>query len=148
MIIFTLKWSECLVQTYTAIEVEKRLQKRAQKTLASVVRYSGIGIHTGEEVTLSFRPAKPGEGIFFRRVDLPGHPVIPATFEYVFDTSRSTNIGIRDVKIYTIEHVLAALRASEVDNLCIELSGIEPPAGNGSADVFCDLIEQAEKEES
>lgn len=88
-------------------------------------------------------PANHSEGIFFKRIDLPGKPIIPATFEYVFDTSRSTNICIQDVRIYTIEHVLAALRAYEIDNVCIELSGIEPPAGNGSSDVFVELIEKA-----
>ncbi|HXF29761.1 MAG TPA: UDP-3-O-acyl-N-acetylglucosamine deacetylase, partial [Chlamydiales bacterium] len=109
--------------------------RRKQKTIGRKASYCGIGIHTGKEVSLTFCPAECGEGIFFRRVDLPGKPIIPATFEYVFDTSRSTNIGLKDVKIYTVEHVLAAVRAYEIDNLCIELSGIEPPAGNGSSDV-------------
>ena len=124
---------------------EKVLKKsmRRQKTLACAVDYSGIGIHTGQEVHLRFCPAKEGDGIFFRRVDLPGKPIIPATIEYVFDTSRSTNIGIKDVRIYTVEHVLAALKAYEIDNLCIEISGIEPPAGNGSSDVFVEMIEKA-----
>jgi len=116
---------------------------RSQKTIIRPVSYSGVGIHTGQEVTLRFMPAKQGEGIFFKRVDLPGQPIIPATFEYVFDTSRSTNIAVNDVRVYTIEHVLAALRAFEIDNVCIELSNIEPPAGNGSSDVFVELIEQA-----
>jgi len=89
-----------------------------------------------------FCPAKPGKGIFFRRVDLPGKPIIPATFEYVFDTSRSTNIGIKMPAFY-VEHVLAAVRAYEIDNLEIQLSNIEPPAGNGSSDVFVELIEEA-----
>lgn len=122
---------------------EKSIHLRKQKTIAKEVSFSGIGIHTGHEVSLKFCPAKAGDGIFFKRVDLPGQPILPATFEYVFDTSRSTNIAIQDVKIYTVEHVLAAVRAYEIDNLIIELSGIEPPAGNGSSDVFVDLIEQA-----
>ncbi len=120
---------------------------RKQKTLAKAVSYSGIGLHTGQEVTLRFCPANAGDGIVIRRTDLPGKPVVPATFEYVFDTSRSTNIAIGDVRIYTVEHVLAALYAYEIDNVCIELSGIEPPAGNGSSDVFVELIEKAGIEE-
>jgi UDP-3-O-[3-hydroxymyristoyl] N-acetylglucosamine deacetylase len=116
---------------------------RKQKTIAGEACFSGVGIHTGQEVSLRFCPADPGKGVFFKRVDLPGAPIIPATFEYVFDTSRSTNIALQDIKIYTIEHVLAAVRAFEIDNLCIELSGIEPPAGNGSSDVFVELIENA-----
>ena len=130
-----------LQDTLEKATIKKMLRK--QKTLKKAISFSGIGIHTGHEVTLKFCPAKEDEGIFFKRVDLPSQPVIPATLEYVFDTSRSTNIGIQDVKIYTIEHVLAALRAHEIDNLCIELSGIEPPAGNGSSDVFVELIEKA-----
>jgi len=132
-----------LVQILPEVAIQKDIQKRAQKTLLSSVSYSGIGIHTGHEVHITFHPAKEGTGICFRRVDLPSHPIIPATFEYVFDTSRSTNIKIGNAKIYTIEHLLAALRAYEIDNLMIDISGIEPPACNGSSDVFVDLIEQA-----
>ena len=119
------------------------LQKRKQKTIAKPVSFSGVGIHTGQEVSLRFCPAEAGEGVFFRRVDLPAAPILPATFEYVFDTSRSTNLAIGEMKIYTVEHVLAALKAYDIDNVCIELNGIEPPAGNGSSDVFVELIEQA-----
>ena len=117
--------------------------KRKQRTLSAPISYSGIGIHTGQEVSITFHPAKEGTGILFRRVDLPGTPTIPATFEYVFDTSRSTNIGIEDAKIYTIEHVLSALKAFDIDNLFIDISSIEPPAGNGSSDVFVNMIEKA-----
>ncbi len=91
---------------------------------------------------MQFCPAKEGTGIVFKRVDLPSAPVIPATLEYVQDTARSTTIGLNDIRIHTVEHVLSALRAYQIDNLCIELSSIEPPVGNGSADVFVDLIEQ------
>lgn len=137
------------MQAEVVSSVEQQIERlsRAQKTIRHEVSYSGIGIHTGQEVSLTFCPAKAGSGIAFKRVDLPGKPTIPATFEYVFDTSRSTNIGKGDIKIYTVEHVLAAVRASEIDNLIIELSGIEPPAGNGSSDVFVDLLEKAEVQE-
>lgn len=114
---------------------------RKQKTLKSASSYSGVGIHTGQEVSMRFCPADCGTGIYFKRVDLPGSPIIPAGVEYVFDTSRSTNLCIGDMRIYTVEHVLAALKAYEIDNLCIELNGIEPPAGNGSSDVFVQMIE-------
>lgn len=92
---------------------------------------------------MQFCPAKEGTGIAFRRVDQAGKPLIPATVEYVFDTSRSTNIGINDLKIYTIEHVLAALKAYSIDNLIIELDNIEPPVANGSSDVFVEMIEES-----
>ncbi len=117
---------------------------RKQQTLATETTFSGIGIHTGEVVTMRFCPAKEGSGIFFKRVDLPGQPIIPATVEYVCDTSRSnTTLGVGNVRVHTVEHVLAALAAYHVDNLCIELNNIEPPVGNGSSDIFVDMIEKA-----
>lgn len=114
---------------------------RKQRTLKDFSYFSGIGIHTGKEVGLRFCPAKEGTGIIFKRVDLPSCPIIPATVEYVQDTSRSTTIGIKDVRIHTVEHVLSAIKAFSIDNLCIEISSIEPPVGNGSSDVFVDMIE-------
>lgn len=114
-----------------------------QKTIRAEKSYSGIGIHGGKEVRLRFCPAKENEGIFFRRIDLPTKPIIPASLTSVFDTSRSTNIANGDAKILTVEHVLAAVKAFDIDNLCIELSAGEPPAGNGSSDVFVELLEEA-----
>jgi len=132
-----------VIESIQEVPVRVHTRQRLQKTLGAAVTFSGIGLHTGQEVSLRLCPAEAGQGVFFKRVDLPGHPIIPATFEYVFDTSRSTNIGINEVRIYTVEHVLAAIRAYEIDNVMIELSGVEPPAGNGSSDVFITLIEQA-----
>lgn len=116
---------------------------RKQRTLKTESSFSGIGIHTGAQVKMRFIPAKEGTGIIFKRVDLPSHPIIPATLEYVCDTARSTTIGIADIRIHTIEHVLAAIRAYEIDNLCIEVSNLEPPVGNGSSDVFVEMIENS-----
>lgn len=116
---------------------------RKQRTLKSEACFTGIGIHTAQQVKLRFVPAEVGTGIIFKRVDLPGKPTIPATVENVVDTSRNTTIGIKDVCIYTVEHVLAALCAYQIDNLIVELSNIEPPVGNGSSDVFVEIIEQA-----
>lgn len=115
---------------------------RKQKTLKQSTSFSGIGIHTGKEVRLRFCPAKEGTGIVFRRIDIPSKPIIPATVEYVQDISRSTTIGIKDVRIHTVEHVLSAIKAYSIDNLCIEISSIEPPVGNGSSDVFVEMIEK------
>lgn len=119
------------------------IKTRAQTTINKPVSYSGVGIHTGTDVQLRFVPAKAGEGIYFKRVDLPAQPVIPARVEYVFDTQRSTNLSLGEIKLYTVEHVLAAVHAFQIDNLCIELSSIEPPAGNGGSDVFVELLDQA-----
>ena len=116
---------------------------RKQHTLGKEVSFSGIGLHTGSQVTMRFIPAKEGSGIVFRRSDLAGSPLIPATVEYVCDTKRSTTLGVGPIRIHTVEHVLAALRAYRVDNLVIDLSNIEPPIANGSSDVFVEMIEQA-----
>lgn len=117
--------------------------KRKQRTLKSEATFTGIGIHTAQQVTLKFVPAEEGTGIVFKRVDLLDKPIIPARVEYVQDTARSTTLGINNVCIHTVEHVLAAVNAYQIDNLIIELSNIEPPVGNGSSDVFVEIIEQA-----
>ena len=115
--------------------------QRPQRTLKKEAKFSGIGLHTGHDVVMRFCPAPEGTGIKFQRSDLPGKPIIPATVDYVQSTARSTNIGIGNVRVYTVEHVLAALRAYRVDNLVIDVSGPEPPVGNGSSDVFVEMIE-------
>jgi UDP-3-O-[3-hydroxymyristoyl] N-acetylglucosamine deacetylase len=116
---------------------------RKQRTLKTAIPYAGIGLHTGERVSMRFVPAKEGTGILFKRTDCKGTPVIPATIEYVKENARNTTLGIGDLKIHTVEHVLAALRAYKIDNLCIEIDGIEPPVGNGSSDIFVSMIEEA-----
>lgn len=114
---------------------------RKQRTLGDEVSFSGIGIHTGAQVTMTFVPAEEGTGIVFRRTDLSSKITIPASIDYVCDTSRSTTLGLQDVRVHTVEHVLAALRAFEIDNCIIEVSNVEPPVGNGSSDVFVEMIE-------
>ncbi len=129
------------------VNTDLNIKNRKQRTIQKSVSFSGIGIHTGKEVQLSFKPAKSGTGIQFKRVDLPNSPIIPATIEYVLDTARSTTIGIQTIRIHTVEHVLSAIKAYQIDNLLIEISNIEPPVGNGSSDVFVEMIEDAGIEE-
>lgn len=117
--------------------------RRPQHTLMKSSTFSGIGVHTGKMVSIKFCPAKEGTGIQFKRVDLPGAPIVPASVEYVCDTARSTTIGLNNVRIHTVEHVLAALKAYQIDNLIIEINNIEPPVGNGSSDVFVEMIEKS-----
>lgn len=119
-------------------------RRRKQRTLQCPVTYSGIGIHTGQIVTMRFVPAAVDSGVAFQRVDLPGKPIVPATVAYVCDTARSTSLGLGAVRIHTVEHVLAALRAMEIDNVTIEVSNLEPPIGHGSSDIFIDMIEEAQ----
>ncbi len=123
------------------------MQVRPQRTLKKEVSFSGVGIHTGKEVSIRFCPALADSGIVFQRVDLPGKPTIPAAIEYVQDTSRSTKIGVGSASVQTVEHVLAALYAYQIDNLCIQLDEGEPPVGDGSSAPFVELIEEAGIEE-
>lgn len=119
------------------------MKSRPQRTLKKEVSFSGVGIHTGKEVSIRFCPAEIDSGIVFERVDLPGRPTIPAAIEYVQDTSRSTKIGVGSASVQTVEHVLAALSAYQIDNLCIQVNEGEPPVGDGSAIPFVLLIEEA-----
>jgi len=123
---------------------------RPQQTLKQKVSLSGIGIHMGKKVTLTFVPAAEHSGIVFQRLDLPGAPKVPASLEYVVDTSRSTTIGVGNCLIHTVEHVLAALSAYQIDNVIVQVSACEPPIGDGSSKPFVHLIEEAgiEKQEA
>lgn len=123
--------------------IESHLKHRPQRTLKKKAVFSGLGVHTGESVTMQFCPADINTGIVFRRTDLPGSPLIPANVHYVLDTLRSTTLGIDKVRIHTVEHVLAAVKAFGIDNLIIEVSNMEPPIGNGSSDLFVIMIEES-----
>ena len=114
-----------------------------QRTLQNEVTLIGVGLHTGKNVTLTFKPAPENHGYAFQRVDLEGAPIIQAKAEYVKDTQRSTNIEYKDVQINTSEHVLAALVGLEVDNCLIEMDSPEPPIMDGSSKFFVAAIEEA-----
>lgn len=115
---------------------------REQHTLQDEVTFSGIGLHTGELVTLTFCPAAENTGIIFERTDQPGLPPVPCIVSNVCETARNTTIGVGNTRIHTVEHVLAAIRANEIDNLIVKIDSIEPPVGNGSSDVFVSMIEE------
>ena len=106
--------------------------------------YSGVGLHSGNRVNMTFHPAPPNSGIRFRRVDLEGKPEIEARVENVVQTNRSTTLGKGNAKIQTVEHVLAAFAGFEIDNAIIELDANEPPIGDGSAREYCKLIQSAD----
>lgn len=114
-----------------------------QRTLRKEVSLTGVGLHTGKEVTLTFKPAPENYGYAFSRVDLEGNPVIEADTNYVINTQRGTNLEKRGVKIQTSEHVLAALVGMEVDNCLIEINASEPPIMDGSSKFFVKAIENA-----
>lgn len=114
-----------------------------QRTIGKEVSLTGVGLHTGKEVTITFKPAPENHGYAFVRVDLEGSPVIEADANYVVNTQRGTNLEKRGVRIQTSEHVLAALVGMEVDNCIIELNASEPPIMDGSSKFFVEAIEKA-----
>ena len=116
---------------------------KKQRTIKSSISYSGIGLHTGEPCSLTFHPAAEGHGILFKRLDIANSPPIPAIIDNVVDISRGTTIGLDDVRIHTVEHVLAALAGMDIDNVLIELTGGEPPVGDGSALPFVEVLQKA-----
>ena len=112
-----------------------------QRTIAKEVILKGVGLHTGEEVTMKFVPAPPNHGYAFKRVDLEGSPMIQADANYVINTQRGTNLEKNGVKIQTSEHVLAALVGMNIDNVLIELNAPEPPIMDGSSKYFVEALE-------
>ncbi|GGG44536.1 3-hydroxyacyl-[acyl-carrier-protein] dehydratase FabZ [Croceivirga lutea] len=114
-----------------------------QKTLQNKVTLEGVGLHTGENVTMTFLPAPENHGFAFKRVDLEGEPIIEADANYVVNTQRGTNLEKNGVKIHTSEHVLAALIGLDIDNVLIELNAPEPPIMDGSSKFFVEALEKA-----
>jgi UDP-3-O-[3-hydroxymyristoyl] N-acetylglucosamine deacetylase/3-hydroxyacyl-[acyl-carrier-protein] dehydratase len=118
-----------------------------QKTIKSEISLVGVGLHTGKEVKMTFKPAPVNNGYTFIRVDLEGSPMIEADANYVVNTQRGTNLEKLGVKIQTSEHVLAAFVGCDVDNVIIELDASEPPIMDGSSKFFVEAIEKAGIEE-
>jgi UDP-3-O-[3-hydroxymyristoyl] N-acetylglucosamine deacetylase/3-hydroxyacyl-[acyl-carrier-protein] dehydratase len=114
-----------------------------QRTIAKEVTLKGVGLHTGESVTMKFIPAPENHGYAFKRVDLEGEPIIEADANYVINTQRGTNLEKHGVKIQTSEHVLAALVGMDIDNVIIELDSSEPPIMDGSSKFFVKALEDA-----
>ncbi len=114
-----------------------------QRTLKNVIRATGVGLHTGEQVYLTLRPAEPGTGIKFRRSDLAEPVVIDARPENVGETILSTTLVQDGVKISTVEHLLSALAGLGIDNALIDVSAPEVPIMDGSAGPFVFLLQSA-----
>ena len=118
-----------------------------QRTLKNLIKATGVGLHTGEKVYLTLRPAAPNTGIVFRRVDLPEPVDIPATPQNVGETTLSTTLIKGDVKVSTVEHLLSALAGLGIDNAYVDVSAPEVPIMDGSAGPFVFLIQSAGVEE-
>jgi len=135
------------LETYTHSETKKKstivpdTSSDYQHTLKGSVSMPGVGLHTGEAVTMTMKPANPGYGIRFQRVDLPDKPVVKADCDYVVDTSRGTTLEHNGARVSTVEHTLAALVGMGIDNVLIELDGPEVPIMDGSSKEFIEAIE-------
>lgn len=117
--------------------------KTKQKSIVNPVSLTGVGLHTGKEVIITFRPAAVNKGFLFKRVDLEGEPTIEADANYVTNTQRGTMLEKNGVVIQTCEHVLAALIGLDIDNVIIELNASEPPIMDGSSKYFVESLESA-----
>jgi len=127
--------------------MNKNLNKK-QLTIQKEASFTGIGLHTGKESKITFKPAPEDSGIVFVRTDLPDSPEVPALVDYVMqnndiDSLRGTNLVKDGCVIYTVEHVLAAVAGLEIDNLRIELTEGEPPVGDGSAMPYVNVLLEA-----
>jgi UDP-3-O-[3-hydroxymyristoyl] N-acetylglucosamine deacetylase/3-hydroxyacyl-[acyl-carrier-protein] dehydratase len=120
---------------------------KKQKTIQSEITLSGVGLHTGNTVSMTLKPAPVNHGFAFCRVDLEGKPTIEAKADYVVTTQRGTNLEKNGVQVQTSEHVLAAAIGLEIDNLLIEINASEPPIMDGSSKFFIEALEKAGIEE-
>ena len=116
---------------------------KMQKTISKSISISGLGIHTGVSTKITLKPAKVNTGIRFARIDLKGNPEIKANISNVFSTARSTSLREKNAEIHTVEHILAAITGSNIDNIIIETNNIEIPILDGSAKIYSKLIDQA-----
>lgn len=119
------------------------MSSELQHTIAKRASLTGISLHTGENVVLTIHPAPPGHGRKFKRIDMADEPTIDAKIENVKTVERATTIAEGNVKVHTVEHVLSALAGLGVDNVLIEMNANEPPIGDGSAQLYVDLIKEA-----
>ena len=113
-----------------------------QTTIKAPVTVKGVGLHTGKEVTMTFKPAPENHGFKFQRIDLPGSPIIDADVDNVTDTSRGTTITQNGASVSTVEHTLAALVGLELDNILIEIDAPETPIMDGSSIIFIEELEK------
>ena len=120
---------------------------KKQKTIKNAVTLSGVGLHTGNTVSMTLKPAPINHGFAFKRIDLEGSPIIEANAEYVVTTQRGTNLEKNGVQIQTSEHVLAAAVGLDIDNLLIEVDASEPPIMDGSSKYFIEALEKVGIEE-
>jgi len=118
-----------------------------QRTLRNVISATGVGLHTGQKVTMTLRPAAVDTGIVFRRVDLPQTPLIKADPFQVTDTRLCSALEANGAKVMTVEHLMSALAGLGIDNVYVDLTASEVPIMDGSASPFVFLVQSAGVEE-
>src|ERR1700757_1317569 len=118
--------------------------KEKQQTIKKAVSLTGVGLHTGKQVTITFQPAPVNHWYKFQRTDIPGLPIIEADADLVVDTARGTTLEKNGVRVNTTEHVLAALRGLQIDNCLIQVDSAEMPIMDGSSIKFVEALEAAE----
>ena len=118
-----------------------------QRTLKTLIKASGVGLHTGQKVRISLRPAPPDTGIVFRRIDLPSPVDIPARAELVGEARLASTLIKDGAKVHTVEHLMSALSGLGIDNAFVDLDSPELPILDGSASPFALLLQQAGLEE-
>ncbi len=116
---------------------------RKQNTIEEEIQFSGHGLFSGLSIQMNLKPLETGSGILFQRIDLPDKPIIPARLDYIVGTPRCTILGKGKAVVQSVEHILSALSALNIDNLLIELTGPEIPVGDGSSIPFINLLKSA-----
>ncbi len=114
-----------------------------QQTIKQTVSLTGVGLHTGKNVTVQFLSAPTNHGVKFQRIDLPGEPIIPADCDLVTTVQRGTTLEKNNASIATVEHLMSAIVGLQIDNILIKVDGIEIPIIDGSARPFVDALEKA-----
>jgi UDP-3-O-[3-hydroxymyristoyl] N-acetylglucosamine deacetylase/3-hydroxyacyl-[acyl-carrier-protein] dehydratase len=117
--------------------------RATERTVSSISKFEGVGLHTGNVSSIEFHPAPEGYGIRFVRKDLSASPEIPAIVDFVTDISRGTTLSNNGASVHTVEHVLASIVGLEIDNVRVELTANEPPIGDGSADPYVETLMKA-----
>jgi UDP-3-O-[3-hydroxymyristoyl] N-acetylglucosamine deacetylase/3-hydroxyacyl-[acyl-carrier-protein] dehydratase len=139
--------AETMLKTPVSVDKSSEVESQQQEiirqtTLKRPVAISGVGLHTGVKVNMTFKPAPENHGYKFQRIDQPGQPIIEADVDLVVETNRGTTLGKNGVKVSTVEHALAALAGLEIDNVLIELDGPEVPILDGSSMPFIKALEE------
>lgn len=112
-------------------------------TISTSVSLSGKGLHTGKQVNVTFNPAPEHTGVVFRRVDLPGQPIVHAIATNVFDTSRGTSLKENNAEVRTVEHLMAALAGLQIDNVIVDIDAEEMPILDGSSRFYVEALQKA-----